>query len=58
MIVCNLHHSISLIDFKYKQFDLQKKYTKDNIQKGRVYSVFKTFRTIQNSSAVISRTVK
>ena len=43
MIVCNLHHSISLIDFKYKQFDSQKKYTKDNIQKGRVYSGFKTF---------------
>ena len=33
MVVCNLHPSIRLIDFKYKNFDVEEKYTKDNTQK-------------------------
>ena len=33
MVVCNLHPSIRLIDFKYKHFGAEEKDTKDNTQK-------------------------
>lgn len=33
MVVCKLHPAIRLIDFKYKHFGVEEKYTKDNTQK-------------------------